>query len=100
MLTGGPPPAVLIHDVSKSFPIGTTLHRHRLKALRGVDLTVTKGEAVALVGESGCGKSTLLRSIAGLQIHRFGHDRVRPRRPTPDGLPGRRRVADAMAHDR
>ena len=66
-LMGGPPPAVLIHDVFKSFAIGTTFNRQRLKALRGVTLQVAKGEAVALVGESGCGKSTLLRSIAGLQ---------------------------------
>jgi peptide/nickel transport system ATP-binding protein len=66
-LTGGPPPAVLVHTVTKSFPIGGIFNRQQLKALRGVDLGVTKGEAVALVGESGCGKSTLLRSIAGLQ---------------------------------
>jgi peptide/nickel transport system ATP-binding protein len=66
-VVGGPPPAVLVHDVSKSFPIGTALKRGHLQALRGISLEVTKGEAVALVGESGCGKSTLLRSIAGLQ---------------------------------
>jgi nitrate/nitrite transport system ATP-binding protein len=35
-------------------------------ALRDIDLTVSKGEFVALIGHSGCGKSTLLNLIAGL----------------------------------
>jgi iron(III) transport system ATP-binding protein len=34
--------------------------------VRGVDLSVTRGELVSLVGPSGCGKSTLLRAVAGL----------------------------------
>ena len=38
----------------------------RFVALRDIDLTVAKGEFVALIGHSGCGKSTLLNLIAGL----------------------------------
>jgi ABC-type sugar transport system ATPase subunit len=36
-------------------------------AIKGIDLTVGKGEFCALLGPSGCGKSTLLRLIAGLE---------------------------------
>ncbi|NBQ87142.1 MAG: ABC transporter ATP-binding protein [Betaproteobacteria bacterium] len=35
-------------------------------ALRDIDLSVAKGEFIALIGHSGCGKSTLLNLIAGL----------------------------------
>ena len=42
-------------------------------ALRNINLTVAKGEFVALIGHSGCGKSTLLNLIAGLTIPTQGH---------------------------
>lgn len=37
-----------------------------VRALRGVDLSIQRGEAVGVVGESGCGKSTLGRVVLGL----------------------------------
>jgi putrescine transport system ATP-binding protein len=36
-------------------------------AVKGVNLSVKKGELFALLGSSGCGKSTLLRMLAGLE---------------------------------
>jgi len=37
-------------------------------ALQNINLTVAKGEFVALIGHSGCGKSTLMNLIAGLTV--------------------------------
>ena len=50
---------VRIVDVVKKF--GETV------AVKGVNLSVRKGELFALLGSSGCGKSTLLRMLAGLE---------------------------------
>jgi oligopeptide/dipeptide ABC transporter ATP-binding protein len=38
-----------------------------VRAVDGVDLTVHKGQIVALAGESGCGKTTLARALLGLE---------------------------------
>ena len=39
----------------------------RVEILRGIDLKVTKGESVALLGPSGSGKSSLMAVLAGLE---------------------------------
>ena len=49
-------------DLTRSFVIGET----RIDALRGINLEVTEGQFVALVGPSGSGKSTLLNLVGGL----------------------------------
>ena len=40
--------------------------RIQVHALRGVDLTVERGDMVAIMGPSGCGKTTLLNCLSGL----------------------------------
>ena len=53
-----------------------------VEALRDIDLTVDRGELVAIVGPSGCGKSTLLRIIAGLRPASRGRIEVDGRQVT------------------
>jgi polar amino acid transport system ATP-binding protein len=47
-----------------------------IEVLRGVDLTVARGEVTCLIGPSGSGKSTLLRCINHLEKHDAGELRV------------------------
>jgi len=53
---------LLVRGVRKTFEAENA----PVRALRGADLTMVRGEFVAVMGPSGCGKSTLLNLIAGL----------------------------------
>jgi putative ABC transport system ATP-binding protein len=63
---------VTITDLAKSYGRG----QQARTALRGVSLSVGRGEWVAVVGPSGCGKSTLLHLIAGLDSPDAGSIRI------------------------
>jgi ribose transport system ATP-binding protein len=52
-------PLLEVRGVEKRFP--------GVLALRGVNLTVRRGEVLALIGENGAGKSTLMKILAGVQ---------------------------------
>ena len=59
----GPLHDLVVRGLRKTFDAETA----PVRALRGVDLTVGRGEFVALMGPSGSGKSTLLHLLAGLE---------------------------------
>jgi peptide/nickel transport system ATP-binding protein len=75
-------PLVTVRNLSISFT-----GRHKVDAVKGLNLTIRPGETVALVGESGSGKSVTARTLVGLagdasvvtadEFQVAGHDALR-----------------------
>ncbi|SFO32860.1 putative ABC transport system ATP-binding protein [Geodermatophilus obscurus] len=68
-------PVLVLSGVTREHRQGETV----VRALRGVDLSVSLGELVAVMGPSGSGKSTLLQLAGGLDTPTAGRVRVEGR---------------------
>ncbi|HIK28291.1 MAG: nitrate ABC transporter ATP-binding protein [Oscillatoriaceae bacterium SKW80] len=74
-----------IDNVSKVYPTAKGLY----PVLENVNLTVSEGEFICIIGHSGCGKSTLLNMVAGFLKPSEGEVRLRNQRiakPGPDRM--------------
>ncbi|WP_017612909.1 dipeptide ABC transporter ATP-binding protein [Nocardiopsis salina] len=65
-------PVVRVRDLCRTHRSG----RRTVRALRGIDLDVYRGERLGIVGESGSGKTTLLKILSGLDRPTSGTARV------------------------
>jgi putative ABC transport system ATP-binding protein len=62
-------PIIIVDGVHKSYLMG----KEAVPALRGVSITIRRGEFVCLMGPSGSGKTTLLNVVGGLDEASRGH---------------------------
>jgi len=65
-------PVIELQDIQRHFKMG----QETVKALRGINLSIDKGEYVALMGPSGSGKSTLMNIIGALDTPTSGKYRL------------------------
>ena len=65
-----------VTDLRKTFRVRDGGRRRELRALAGVDLGISTGSTLGVVGESGCGKSTLARTIMFLEKADSGEIRM------------------------
>jgi putative ABC transport system ATP-binding protein len=68
-MTMSPRPLLILDGVDKRYDAGEI----SVSALRGIDLVITRGEYVAIMGASGSGKSTLMNILGCLDVPTHGH---------------------------
>src|SRR5690625_2242026 len=56
-----------VTDLNKAYTLRNGLRFSKLRAVKGVDLELSAGRTVALVGQSGSGKSTIAKILAQLE---------------------------------
>lgn len=78
-------PFLLIEDVSKVYPTS----KGPYTVLEGVNLAVSEGEFICVIGHSGCGKSTLLNMVSGFSTPTSGRVELSSQpitKPGPDRM--------------
>lgn len=88
--------AIDVQDLRKTY--GSRWGGRRIEALRGITLTVPKGEIFGLLGPNGAGKTTLIKVLLGIIRNWTGHAKLLDF-PAGD-LDGRRKVGYLPEHHR
>ncbi|MGD0986093.1 MAG: ABC transporter ATP-binding protein [Acidimicrobiales bacterium] len=101
--SAGPGPALEVRGLTKNYSVGRIGRQKVVRALSELDLSVEKGEVLALVGESGSGKTTFARTVAFLERPTRGEilvgGQALPRHPSTHRLREHRREVQMIFQD-
>ncbi len=72
-------PVIELVGLEKKYKLGA-FHQKRVHAVKGVDLTIDRGEVFGFVGPNGAGKSTVIKMLVGLLVPTAGYATILGRR--------------------